>query len=124
MISQDELENVIKAENLDRFNKSYPIARDIMGKCVYYTREVIKRFPKLSYSCYDDECLIRGKKDGSFPHVKVTSYERNNQIKIGVVSIDGYNRKYLDFDEMLQHIERDIKYLFIKKGKYTLEDLQ
>lgn len=124
MVSQEELENAIKAENLDRFNKSYPIARDIMGKCIYYTREVKKHFPKLSYSCYEDECLIRGNKDGSFPHVKVTSYERNHQIKIGVVSIDGFSRKYLDFNEMLENLERDIKYLFIKKGKYTLEDLK
>lgn len=124
MVSQEDLENAIKAENLDRFNKSYPIARDIMGKCVYYTREVIKRFPKLSCACFEDECLIRGKKDGSFPHVIVSSTERNKQIKLIVVSVDGHKRAYADFEEMLKHLERDIKYLFIKKGKYTLEDLQ
>lgn len=124
MVSQEDLENAVKEEGLERFYKPNNIASEYMAKCIYYVREVKKHFPKLTYKCYYDECTIRGNKDGSFPHLKVADFYRNNQVKIRLITIDGIKRSYDDFNTMLNNIDKDIKYMFIKKGNYTLEDLQ
>lgn len=123
ILSDAEIQEILTSNNIKVYfnDKEYT---NMFCKTVLYTKELLKRFPKLTANYYFDEIMVSGKKDGYFPCLKIDVKFRGGKGTYRAVTVDGVKRSYAKFDDFMKNMERDIKYLLVKKGKYSLEDLQ
>lgn len=90
-----------------------------------YEYMVKHKFPKLNIDNYykTSELYVGGIKDECFPYLKLTTMERAGEIYFKLVTFDGIKRTYKEANDLLNNIEKDIKYFFIKKNTYKIHDL-
>lgn len=84
------------------------------------------KFPKLKIDNYYNmfELYISGYKDDSFPLLKLTVKSRLDEIYFQLYSVNGLKKSYKDPNDLLNNIEKDIKYFFIQKNNYTIDELK
>ena len=84
------------------------------------------KFPKLKiYNYYHIfELYISGYKDNGMPLLKLTVKTRLDETYFQLYSVNGLKKTYKDPNDLLNNIEKDIKYFLIQKNNYTIDELK
>ena len=58
------------------------------------------------------------------PLLKLTVKTRLDETYFQLYSVNGLKKTYKDSNDLLNNIEKDIKYFFIQKNNYTIDELK